>query len=108
MSLATYSNLYDQRTVEAGVRGLFKICQNCARNFFRCVQSSSDSDIRSGETLCCKCKTVSTTSGNQLWTCARCGTFRSYGEGRPGDTAAKFLRCDHCADVREHEFWKVA
>lgn len=84
-----------------GVPGRYKLCENCGRNFFRCVQSQA--------TLCCMCRDISRGgSGHQLWTCEKCGTFRAWGMNAPAETAAKLLRCAHCSSTMLHFFWKVA
>ena len=84
-----------------GVPGLYKICQNCGRNFFRCIGSTGDH--------CCECEAqIQPASFYQLWCCDECGMFRAWGYGKPQDTAGKRLKCSHCADVTRHEFWKVA
>lgn len=86
--------------LEPEIEGLFKICENCGRNFFRCRESVVEH--------CCSCRSQLHTPGNQLWSCIGCGTARAWGEGLPAETNAKDLRCSHCREVTLHEFWKVA
>lgn len=87
----------------------FKICENCGRNFFRCQDSSLPVRMhRAGSAYCCDCMTQLRTIENQIWRCARCGTDRSWGMGRPEETEGKQLICARCHDVTEHRFVKVA
>ncbi len=87
--------------------GLYKICENCARNYFRCQESSQRTRWGQGENQCCACRYALTTSGHQLWACRECGMVRSWGSNRPEETAHKLLNCEHCLDVTEHRFEKV-
>lgn len=84
-----------------GVPGRYKICENCARNFFRCLESKRGT--------CCSCTdALRPGSMNQLWNCSECGMFRAWGSGAPEETVGKILRCSHCREMTRHSFWKVA
>lgn len=85
---------------DSAVVGLYKICENCSRRFFRCVGSSAE--------ICCLCYDQLHRPFNQLWTCLECGMFRAWGTGVPVETAGKILKCTQCSEATEHEFWKVA
>src|SRR5882724_2039401 len=97
-----------QSALDGGVPGLYKICENCGRNFFRCIQSTRQTRHGGGANHCCKCREHLQGDNNQLWTCDECGTFRAWGQGAPAETVNKLLRCEHCSEVTPHEFWKVA
>lgn len=92
--------LHSNYSGDSPVVGLFKICENCGKNFFRCVSSSVEH--------CCNCFEQLHRTGKQLWTCLKCGTSRAWGTGAPAETVAKDLGCCRCVRVTVHEFWKVA
>jgi hypothetical protein len=93
-----------EHQIPAGaLRVEFKICENCGRNFYRCLESGGSER----SPLCCNCRAQLKTPGNQIWRCCLCGTERAWGTGAPTETASKQLRCVNCGP-EFHRFVEVA